>query len=94
MIIIGGIFSGIFTPTEASVVACIYAAVLGFIYKDLKLKELPDILWKSIKQSTALLFIMAAASFFGWLTLYQKIPDRHHREPREHERLGLRASPG
>jgi tripartite ATP-independent transporter DctM subunit len=75
VIIIGGIFSGLFTPTEASVVACIYAAILGFIYKDLKLKDLPEILWKSIKQSTALLFIMAAASFFGWLTLYQKIPD-------------------
>ncbi|HUZ17436.1 MAG TPA: TRAP transporter large permease [Spirochaetia bacterium] len=75
IIIIGGIFSGIFTPTEASVVACIYAAVLGFLYKDLKLRDVPEILWKSIKQSTALLFIMAAASFFGWLTLYQKIPD-------------------
>ncbi|HUX22502.1 MAG TPA: TRAP transporter large permease, partial [Spirochaetia bacterium] len=75
VIIIGGIFSGLFTPTEASVVACIYAAVLGFLYKDLKLRDLPEILWKSIKQSAALLFIMAAASFFGWLTLYQKIPD-------------------
>ena len=75
VIIIGGIFSGLFTPTEASVVACIYATILGFLYKDLKLKDLPEILWKSIKQSTALLFIMAAASFFGWLTLYQKIPD-------------------
>jgi len=75
VIIIGGIFTGFFTPTEASVVACLYATILGFLYKDLKLKDLPDILWKSIKQSTALLFIMAAASFFGWLTLYQKIPD-------------------
>ncbi len=75
VIIIGGIFSGLFTPTEASVIACIYAAILGFIYKDLKLSDLPDILWKSIKQSTALLFIMAAANFFGWLTLYQRIPD-------------------
>jgi tripartite ATP-independent transporter DctM subunit len=75
VIIIGGIFSGFFTPTEASVVACLYAAILGFLYKDLKLKDLPEILWKSIKQSTALLFIMAAANFFGWLTLYQRIPD-------------------
>jgi C4-dicarboxylate transporter, DctM subunit len=75
VIIIGGIFSGIFTPTEASVIACIYAAILGFIYRDLRLKDLPEILWKSIKQSTALLFIMAAANFFGWLTLYQRIPD-------------------
>jgi tripartite ATP-independent transporter DctM subunit len=75
VIIIGGIFTGIFTPTEASVIACLYAAVLGFIYKDLRLRDLPEILWKSIKQSTALLFIMAAANFLGWLTLYQRIPD-------------------
>jgi len=52
VIIIGGIFSGIFTPTEASVIACIYALILGFAYRDLKLKDLPEILWKSIKQST------------------------------------------
>jgi tripartite ATP-independent transporter DctM subunit len=67
--------TGLFTPTEAAVVACIYAIVLGFLYKDLKLKDLPDVFWNSIKQSTALLFIMAAANFFGWLTIYQKIPD-------------------
>jgi tripartite ATP-independent transporter DctM subunit len=75
VIIIGGIMSGLFTPTEASVVLCIYATVLGFVYKDLKLADLPEILWKSIKQSSALLFIMAAASFFGWMTMYQRIPD-------------------
>jgi C4-dicarboxylate transporter, DctM subunit len=75
VIIIGGILSGIFTPTEASVVVCIYASILGFLYKDLKWMDLPDIFWKSIKQSTALLFIMAAANFFGWMVMYQKIPD-------------------
>jgi tripartite ATP-independent transporter DctM subunit len=75
VIIIGGIMSGIFTPTEASVVVCLYAIFLGFLYKDLKLKDLPDIFWASIKQSAALLFIMAAANFLGWLTLYQRIPD-------------------
>jgi C4-dicarboxylate transporter DctM subunit len=75
VIIIGGILSGIFTPTEASVVVCLYAVVLGFLYRDLKVRDLPDILWKSIKQSAALLFIMAAANFFGWLAMYQRIPD-------------------
>jgi C4-dicarboxylate transporter DctM subunit len=75
VIIIGGILSGIFTPTEASVVVCLYAVVLGFLYRDLKIRDLPDILWKSIKQSAALLFIMAAANFFGWLAMYQRIPD-------------------
>jgi C4-dicarboxylate transporter DctM subunit len=75
VIIIGGIMSGLFTPTEASVVVCIYAVILGFLYRDLKLRDLPEIFWKSIKQSAALLFIMAAASFFGWMAMYQRIPD-------------------
>jgi tripartite ATP-independent transporter DctM subunit len=75
VIIIGGILSGIFTPTEASVVVCLYAIFLGFLYKDLKLKDLPEIFWTSIRQSVTLLFIMAAANFFGWLTIYQRIPD-------------------
>jgi tripartite ATP-independent transporter DctM subunit len=75
VIIIGGIMSGIFTPTEASVVVSLYALFLGFFYKDLTLKDIPDIFWKSIKQSVALLFIMAAANFLGWMTIYQRIPD-------------------
>jgi C4-dicarboxylate transporter, DctM subunit len=76
VIIIGGIMSGFFTPTEASVVVCIYAAVLGFLYKDLKLKDLPGILWQSIKQSVGLMFIISAAGAFGWLTIYKRIPDQ------------------
>ncbi|MDR3048299.1 MAG: TRAP transporter large permease [Elusimicrobiota bacterium] len=75
VIIIGGIMSGFFTPTEASVVVCLYAIILGFAYKDLHIKDLPDILFSSIKQSVGLLFIMAAAGFFGWLTIHQKLPD-------------------
>jgi C4-dicarboxylate transporter, DctM subunit len=76
VIIIGGILSGFFTPTEASVVACLYALFLGFLYRDLKLRDLPGIFFTSVKQTTGLLFIMAAASFFGWLSIYQRIPDQ------------------
>jgi C4-dicarboxylate transporter DctM subunit len=75
VLIIGGILTGWFTPTEASVVVCLYAIFLGFLYKDLHWKDLPGIFWASIKQSTALLFIMAAANFFGWFIIYQRIPD-------------------
>jgi tripartite ATP-independent transporter DctM subunit len=75
VIIIGGILSGIFTPTEAAVVASLYALFLGFLYKDLTLRDLPKIFWTSIKQSIALMFIIAAAGFFGWLAIYHKIPD-------------------
>ena len=76
VIIIGGILTGFFTPTEAAVVACLYALFLGFLYKDLTLKDLPSVFWLSIKQTISLMFIIAAAGFFGWLTIHQKIPDQ------------------
>ena len=76
VIIIGGILTGFFTPTEAAVVASLYALFLGFFYKDLTLKDLPGIFWASIRQTVSLLFIIAAAGFFGWLTIHQKIPDQ------------------
>ena len=76
VIIIGGIMSGLFTPTEASVVACLYAIVLGLIYKDLKLRDLPRIMWDTVKASAGLLFIMAVANFFGWFVMYRQIPNK------------------
>ena len=75
VIIIGGITTGYFTPTEASVVVSLYAMALGFFYRDLKLKDLPAILFASLKQTCGLMFIMAAANFFGWFTMYERIPD-------------------
>jgi C4-dicarboxylate transporter, DctM subunit len=76
VIIIGGILSGIFTPTEAAVVATLYALFLGFLYKDLTLGALPGIFWASIRQTVSLLFIISAAGFFGWLVIHQRIPDQ------------------
>lgn len=76
VIIIGGIISGLFTPTEAAVAVSLYALFLGFFYRDLKLQDLPGVFWVSIKQTVSLLFIIAAAGFFGWLTIHQKIPDQ------------------
>ena len=75
VIIIGGITTGYFTATEASVIASLYAAALGFYYKDLKFKDLPAILFTSLKQTCGLMFIIATANFFGWFTIFERIPD-------------------
>ena len=74
-IIIGGITSGFFTPTEAAVIATLYALALGFFYRDLKWRDLPDIMFVSLKQTCGLMFIIATANFFGWFTIFERIPD-------------------
>ena len=86
VIIIGGILSGLFTPTEAAVVATLYALFLGFLYKDLTLRALPGIFWTSIRQTVSLLFIISAAGFFGWLVIHQRIPDQIIVTSDRHER--------
>jgi tripartite ATP-independent transporter DctM subunit len=75
VIIIGGITTGYFTPTEAAVVVSLYALGLGFLYRDLKVSDLPAILFTSLKQTCGLMFIMATANFFGWFTIFERIPD-------------------
>ena len=75
VIIIGGITTGFFTPTEASVVASLYALGLGFLYRDLRWRDLPAILFTSLKQTCGLMFIIATANFFGWFVIFERIPD-------------------
>jgi C4-dicarboxylate transporter DctM subunit len=76
VIIIGGMVTGIFTPTEASVAATIYALILTmFLYKEVKLKDLPRILWETLESSVRVLFIISAAGIFGWLLIHQRVPE-------------------
>ncbi|MEC5386347.1 TRAP transporter large permease [Uliginosibacterium sp. H3] len=75
VIIIGGITTGFFTATEASVIAALYALLLGFAYRDLRVKDLPPVLFASLKQTCGLMFIIATANFFGWFTIFERIPD-------------------
>jgi tripartite ATP-independent transporter DctM subunit len=76
VIIIGGILGGIFTPTEASVAASIYALVLGMaVYREIRILDLPRILWETIEHTIRVMFIISTAGFFGWLLLYLRIPD-------------------
>ena len=75
VIIIGGILSGQFTPTEASVVACLYALLLSLaIYRSIRIKDLPAIFWDTLTHTVRIMFIIASAGFFGWLLILHRIP--------------------
>lgn len=77
LIIIGGIIGGIFTATESGVVAVAYALFLGlFIYRELKLSELPRILYETGVTTGTVLFILGTASLFTWLLTVQQIPQQ------------------
>ncbi len=74
-IIVGGIVGGLFTPTEASVVAVIYAAILGgVVYRTIDLQGFPKVLLESARLSAVSLFCIGTAAAFGWLLAYFRVP--------------------
>lgn len=76
VIILGGIYGGVFTPTEASAVAVFYALIVGFaIYREIKLKDLFTILRKSVLSSAVIMFIIANAGLFAFLITRAGVPD-------------------
>ncbi len=76
VIILGGIYGGIFTPTEASAVAVFYALVVGLlIYREIKLADLYRILRKSVLSSAVVMFIIANAGLFAFLITRAGVPD-------------------
>lgn len=75
IIIIGGILSGIFTPTEAAVIADVYALIIAlFIYKEIKFSDLPRIFLKSAIATAACFLIISTAGIFGWMLAAEEIP--------------------
>lgn len=75
LIIVGGIVGGFVTPTEASVVAVLYAVGLGvFVYRSISLKALYGVLYESSRFAAISLFCIGTASAFGWLLAYFQIP--------------------
>ncbi len=75
--IVGGILSGVFTPTEAAASAAFYAFFVGFfIYRELKLSDLPKILFNSGMLTSAILLIIAAGYIFGWVLTFEFIPQK------------------
>ena len=77
VIIVGGILSGQFTPTEAAAIACAYAFIVGFfIYKKLTVKDLIDSLKEGAITSAAILLIITAAKLFGLMMSIEALPQQ------------------
>ncbi len=75
VIILGGIYGGVFTPTEAAAVAAVYAFVVAvFVYRDLKFKDVPGVLIESSKVTVMLMFIVANALLFAHVLTTERIP--------------------
>lgn len=76
VIILGGIYGGIFTPTEAAGISVIYGFVIGvFVYKEMKLKDLIPMLMNAAKSTAMVMMIIASAAGFGWILTSERIPD-------------------
>lgn len=74
-LIVFGIVGGIFTPTEASIIAVVYALIVGiFIYKRLTLRSVPIIILDSMKTSASLMVLVGFANLFGWILITEKLP--------------------
>jgi tripartite ATP-independent transporter DctM subunit len=76
VVVLGGIYGGITTPTEASVVAVVYALIVGmFLHREIGPRDLLPIFRKSVISSAVIMFIIACAAVFSWLLNRQGVPD-------------------
>ena len=75
VVILGGIYGGVFTPTEAAAIGVVYALVIGlFVHRELKVADLPAIVKRSMRTTTIVCFIIATAAAFGWLVTVEQLP--------------------
>ncbi len=75
VLVLGGIYGGVFTPTEAAAVAAVYAFFITvFVYKELKLSEVPRVLLQAASTSSMLLYIITNAVLFSFLMTHEQIP--------------------
>ena len=76
IIILGGILTGAFTPTEAAAVAVLYAMVIGFfIYRNFSLRDLPSVLFEMVRNSGSVFVILSAAAILGWVLASEQVPE-------------------
>ncbi len=75
LVIVGGILAGFTTPTESAAVASVAAFILGaFFYKELKLSQMPTVLFRTALNTAIVVFIVATANLFGWIIIYEQVP--------------------
>ena len=75
VIVLGGIYSGLFTPTEAAAMSAVYAFIIAvFVYKDITFKKIPKVLLDSASMSAMLLYIITNAVLFSFLMTHEQIP--------------------
>jgi len=75
VLVLGGIYSGLLTPTEAAAMAAVYAFFIAvFVYKELKLADVPAVLLKAASMSAMILYIITNAAVFSWLLTSEQIP--------------------
>lgn len=75
VILLGGILSGVFTPTEASIVTCVYALVVGvFVYKEIQIADVPRIVWENIRACASIIVLIGLANVFAYILTAERIP--------------------
>ena len=75
VLVLGGIYTGLFTPTEAAAVAAVYAFFIAvFVYKELKFADVPKVLLRAASLSAMILYIITNAAVFSWLLTSEQIP--------------------
>ncbi len=74
VVVIGGILAGIFTPTEASCIAVVYALVLAFLYKAIVVRDLPGILLDAGRTTAIVMFLVAVSAVMSWVMSFARIP--------------------
>lgn len=75
VIVIGGILAGYFTATESSAIAVVYCLVLGFLYRNIKVRDLPGILVNATRTTAVVMFLVAVSAGLSWVMAFARIPD-------------------
>ena len=73
-IVIGGILLGWFTPTESAAIAVVYCLVLGFAYRAIRVRDLPDILLRATRTTSIVMMLVAVSSILSWVMAFARIP--------------------